>query len=146
MIGMKRLLRRESRPCGECERIRNTECELCVTSKLECVFCIVLIGCKSCNSKPTRAHLCTLKSETSYLVDIMWVNAILPCLLKRNKFLPMWLRNLHLREWFSILFIPGHSCLTPSHFPGGSVLAQSLSLTLASPPKRRKYGVNTKIN
>ena len=45
------------------EPFMNINCALCVMSKLEGIFCIVLIGWERCNSKPTQACLYTLQSD-----------------------------------------------------------------------------------
>lgn len=115
MIEAVRYPRRERWLCQE--HFMNMNGKLCLTSKLEGIFCIGLIGCESYNSRPTQAHLYTWKSDTNYPVDKTWINAFLPFLLKR-KIIPSNLsQSFPLGEGFSSLFTPERSCCLLPSFP-----------------------------
>lgn len=60
----------------------NINCTLCLMSKLEGIFGIVLIGCERCNGKPTQACLYAFQCDRNYPVDKMQINTILPFILK----------------------------------------------------------------
>lgn len=137
LIEAVRYPRRERWLCQE--HFMNMDGKLCLTSKLEGIFRIGLIGCESCNSRPTQAHLYTWKSDTNYPVDKTRINAFLPFLLKRKKNSFKLVSELSTRRGFLYSVYSRTLLLSSSFLPISQehVLAQSLSLKLAGPPKRR---------